>query len=77
MGETFLLFVDNGAPHPQDVTSVKCTVCLFIRFHKQDAYHCEWISLDAKKDVDLSSYAVVDPELPTCGIFSIDKYGMI
>jgi hypothetical protein len=29
--------------------------------------------MDAKKDVDLSSNAFVDIELPTCGIFSIDK----
>jgi len=38
-----LLFVDNGAPRPQDVTTVKHTICLWIRFHKQDYYHCEWI----------------------------------
>jgi len=42
-GRNILLFVDNGAPHPQDVASVKRAICLFVRFHKQNAYHCEWI----------------------------------
>ena len=42
-GGNILLFVDNCAPRPQDVTAVKHTVCLLIRFYKQDAYHCEWI----------------------------------
>jgi hypothetical protein len=42
-GRNILLFVDTCAAHPQDVTAVKHKICLFIKFHKHDAYQCEWI----------------------------------
>jgi len=42
-GRNILLFVDSCAPHTQDDTTVKRTICLLIIFYKQDSYHCEWI----------------------------------
>jgi hypothetical protein len=42
------------------------------RLDKCDAFHEDWLWLDAQKDVNFGWYAAVDNELATHGISSID-----
>jgi hypothetical protein len=46
---------------------------LSTKVHKCDAFHEDWICLDAQKYVEISSYTTLEEALAICGVSGCDK----
>jgi hypothetical protein len=65
-----VLYADNCNAQRKIYYSTARKICtLFIKLHKIDAFHEDWIWLDAEEDVDSFLTRMTTFPLPYCGIF--------